>query len=96
MTVALSRKQALAIKPCRYGCGTEVQYATYTKTGSAAPLELEPDSAVGRISLDVHTMTYIILNVTQVGEAIERGHDLYVNHLMRCPVLLRQREQGRK
>lgn len=74
-------------------CGADIMFAVYTGTGNPAPIDVEPNQLEGRINVDLHAMTYIILKAPEVERAIERGDNLYTSHMATCPVKKEQREK---
>lgn len=86
----LSKKHYDALSQCDR-CGADILFALYRGTGKQAPLDALPNPTEGRISLDVHAMTYIILKLPEVEKAIERGENLYTSHMATCPVLIAER-----
>lgn len=74
-------------------CGADIMFALYLKTNNTSPLDALPNQAEGRIQLDVHAMTYIILKLPEVAVAIERGEPLYTSHMATCKVLIEERRK---
>lgn len=84
----------MAIKPCG-SCGAPVYWLKNLRTNRPAPINADPDPAIGNCVIDLSAATYGVFGPREAAEKRAAGEQLHTNHFQTCPQAKTWKKAGR-